>query len=118
MFNTRSVASILACGNNAYYETLAATNNIADEFLQLATQAPQPNTVGASNASSASFLLIGIVFASIVFPEVFTDINPPACWILSKELRSTTTSFTTRNAAARKGSIVIVSPSLNIRMCN
>jgi hypothetical protein len=35
------------------------------------TQAPQPIQVAASNASSASCLFIGIVFASIGFPEVF-----------------------------------------------
>ena len=45
IFKTRSVASTLPCGNNAYCETFAATNNMADEFLQVATQAPQQKQV-------------------------------------------------------------------------
>ena len=36
----------------------------------------------------------------------------------SKALRSVTKSLRTGNAEARQGSIVIVSPSRNIRMCN
>src|SRR5690606_17794666 len=118
IFKTRSVASTCPCGNKANCDTLAETNNMADEFLQLATQAPHPIQVAASNAVSASCLLIGMVLASMVFPDVFTEIKPPACWILSKEVLSTTKSLITGKAAALNGSIKIVSPSLNIRMCN
>jgi hypothetical protein len=38
MFNTRSAASILPCGNSAYWDTLAETNSIAERVLQDATQ--------------------------------------------------------------------------------
>ena len=79
MFKTLAVASIFPCGNNAYCETFAPTKSIAEPFLHVATQAPQPMHAAASKDLSASSLLIGIVFASIVFPEVFTDTNPPAC---------------------------------------
>jgi hypothetical protein len=76
-----------------------------------ATQAPQPMQVAASNASSASFSN-RIELASIVFPEVFTDINPPACWILSNALRFTTKSFNTGNERLDCDRVAI----LNIRM--
>src|SRR5690606_17175982 len=99
-------------------ETFAEVNNIALAFLHAATHAPQPIQVAALKELSASCLLTGIALASMVFPEVFTDINPPACWIRSKEDLSTTKSFITGNALALKGSMVIVSPSLNIRICN
>ena len=79
MFKTRCVASTLPCGNKAYCDTLAPTNNIAEPFLQVATQAPQPIQAAASNALSASTLGTGIELASIVFPEVFTYTKPPAC---------------------------------------
>ena len=52
---------------------------MAEEFLHVATQAPQPIQVAASNALSAFSLLIGSALASWVFPEVFTDTYPPAC---------------------------------------
>ena len=51
---------------------------MADEFLQVATHAPQPIQVAASNAASASILFIGMAFASCVLPEVFTETYPPA----------------------------------------
>ena len=38
--------------------------------------------------------------------------------IRSKALRSTQRSLSTGKASARQGSIVIVSPSLNVRMCS
>lgn len=94
MFKTRSVASNLPCGNKANWDTLAPSNNIAEEFLQVTTQAPQPIQVVASKALSASALFTGVAFASIVFPDVFTDINPPACCTRSKALLSTIKSFT------------------------
>ena len=97
---------------------MADTNNIAEAFLQLATQAPQPIQVAESNELSASLFSIGIEFASCVFPEVLILIKPPACWILSNDERSTTRSLTTGKALARKGSITMVSPSLNFLICN
>ena len=86
-------------------------------FLQVATHAPQPIQAAAMNASSASFLSIGIAFASTALP-VFTLMYPPACMILSNAERFTTKSFNTGKALLRQGSTVIVSPSLNARMCN
>ena len=83
----------------------ADTYSIADEFLQEATHAPQPIQVAASNAKSALSFGMGIAFASCVFPDVFTEIYPPACCILSKADRSTTKSLTTGNAFALNGSI-------------
>ena len=56
-------------------------------------------------ALSAACLDIGIEFASCVFPEVFTEIKPPACCTLSKALLSTTKSLIIGNALALKGSI-------------
>ena len=47
--------------------------------LQVATQAPHPIQVAASKALSAFSLFTGIAFASCVLPEVFTEMNPPAC---------------------------------------
>ena len=64
MFCTRSAASTFPCGSRANCDTFADTNNIADEFLQEATQAPQPIHVAASKALSASAFGIGIEFAS------------------------------------------------------
>jgi hypothetical protein len=64
MFLTRSAASTCPCGNKAYCETFAPTNNIAEEFLQVATQAPQPIQVAASIASSAACFEIGVALAS------------------------------------------------------
>src|SRR5215813_2695845 len=64
MFNTRRSCSTLPCGSRLRCETLAATNNIAEAFLQAATHAPQPMHVAASKASSASRLGIGIALPS------------------------------------------------------
>src|SRR5688572_609424 len=93
MLSTRCVASTLPCGNKAYCDTFAPTKSIAEPFLQLATQAPHPIHAAASKALSASCLGTGVALASIVRPEVFTETKPPACWIRSKELRSTTKSL-------------------------
>src|SRR6185436_9641925 len=90
---------------------------MALEFLQAATQAPQPMQAAALKASSALSLLIRILFASLALP-VFTDTNPPADMMRSKEERSTAKSLITGNAALRQGSTTIVSPSLKLRMCN
>src|SRR5690606_433112 len=110
-------ASTLPCGSKASWLTLADTNNMAEPFLQAATQAPQPMHDAASIASSAASLGIGIAFASGT-PPVLTETYPPAIMILSNAERSTIRSLITGNAAERQGSIVITSPSLNLRMCN
>src|SRR5690554_5652816 len=104
IFKTRSRASGLPWGSNASCDTFAETYNIADEFLQAATQAPQPIHAAASKALSASTLGTGIALPSMVFPLVFTDTKPPDCMILSKAERSTTRSLITGNAAALHGS--------------
>jgi hypothetical protein len=55
MFNTdRSLQFYLEV--TAYWDTFAATNNIAEEFLQVATQAPQPIQVAASKADQHPFV--------------------------------------------------------------
>jgi hypothetical protein len=41
LFKTRSFASTFPCGSKENCETLAETNNIAEEFLQLATRQEQ-----------------------------------------------------------------------------
>ena len=69
--------SIFPCGNKASELTLAATNNIAEPFFQVAILAPQPTHAAASMLSSALSLGIGIVFASGI-PPVFTETYPPA----------------------------------------
>ena len=79
-------------------------------FLHAATQAPQPMHAAASIAASATSLPMGSAFASCGAP-VRTVTKPPACWMRSNALRSTTRSFTTGKALARKGSIQIVSPT-------
>ncbi len=96
---------------------MAETNSIADPFLQAATQAPHPIQAAASIAASELYLGMGIELASGA-PPVLTDTYPPACIILSKAVRSTIKSFITGNPADRHGSTVMVSPSLNLRMCN
>src|SRR6202008_2158847 len=54
MFITRVSFSTFPCGNKASWETFAETNNMAEPFLQVATQAPQPIHAAALKASSAS----------------------------------------------------------------
>ena len=51
-------------------------------------------------------------------PPVAAVMNPPDSTIRSKADRSTMRSLMTGNAVARQGSIVIVSPSTNLRMCS
>src|SRR5690606_3461295 len=97
-------ASTLPCGNKANWEIFAPTNNIAEPFLQAATQAPQPMQVAASNDLSASSFGTGKLLASIVFPEVPMETKPPACWILSNDERSTIKSLMTGKATERQGS--------------
>src|SRR5690606_26373979 len=93
MFNTRSVASTLPCGNRANCEPFAATYSRAEAFLQEATQAPHPIQAAASKDFSALSLRIGIALPSRVFPEVCTEINPPPRWILSDDRLSTPKSL-------------------------
>ena len=64
---------------------MAATNNMADAFLHVATQAAQTMHDAASNALS-SFFSIGIEFASWEFPDVFAEINLSACCLSSTDL--------------------------------
>ena len=78
----RAAFSILPCGKRASWLTLAATNNIAEPFLQAAAQAPQPIHDAASIASSATGFGMGIALASGT-PPVLTFTYPPACIILS-----------------------------------
>src|SRR5699024_7312517 len=76
----RCNVSTLPCGSLASDETRAATNSMAEPFLQVATQAPQPIHAAASMLSSASSRGIGMVLASGT-PPVLTEMNPPACMI-------------------------------------
>src|SRR6056297_2868155 len=55
MFSALRLASGLPCGSSASCDTLAATNSMAEEFLQAATQAPQPMQTPASKALSDLF---------------------------------------------------------------
>ena len=105
------------CGTRLRCETLAATKSIALAFLHAATQAPQPMHWAASIARSESSLGTGVAFASGTLP-VRTLMKPPACWMRSNDERSTIRSRCTGNAVARHGSIVMVSLSLNCRICN
>src|ERR1043165_4526078 len=115
MFFTRAVASTCPCGSKASWETFAETNSIADEFLQVATQAPQPMHAAASKAASASGFGMGILFASCALP-VLTEIYPPFAIMRSNAERSTVRSLITGNAFALHGSTTMVSPFLNERM--
>jgi hypothetical protein len=55
MFNTRSAASILPCGNKAYWDTFAETNSIAESFTRRYTGSAT-NTSCCIKALSASCL--------------------------------------------------------------
>src|SRR5690606_17441899 len=111
----RLYRSVWPCGSNAYCDILADTNSMAEEFLQAATQAPQPMQVADSNASSATTFGIGMPFASGT-PPVLTFTYPPACWILSNAVRSTARSLITGKAEARQGSMTTVCPSWKLRI--
>ena len=93
MFCTLSFCSGSPCGNKANWETFAEVNNIAEEFLQAATQAPQPMHAAERKASSAFDFSITVVLASSASP-VFTETNPPLLIILSKAVLSTEQNFT------------------------
>ena len=112
---TLSRASGFPCGRRAYCEILAETNNMAEAFLQAATHAPHPIHIAESKALSEFFFAAGIEFASGAEPA-FTEINPPADWILSRALLSTIRSLITGKGFALHGSIYIVSPSLKYLM--
>ena len=85
------------------------------EALHVAAQAPQPTHAAASIDSSASAFGIGMALPSGT-ELVRTEMNPPACRIWSYDERFTTRSLMTGNAAERQGSMVMVAPSLNLRM--
>src|ERR1700690_2588852 len=70
--SARSFRSGFPCGSKANCDILALTNNMADAFLQAATQAPHPMHVAESKASSATFFEIAISFASGT-PPVLTE---------------------------------------------
>src|SRR5205814_687957 len=111
MLNTRVLRSGSPCGNKARWATLADRNNMAELFLQAATQAPQPIQAAAAKEASAFSFSTGMALASTALP-VFTEINPPACIIRSKAPRSSIKSLITGNALARQGSTTMVSPFL------
>src|ERR1051325_3207002 len=117
IFFARSTRSTAPWGNSASCDIFAETKSMAEEFLQEATQAPQPMQAAAAKASSASCLGTGRLFASCAFP-VFTETKPPAAIMRSKAERATTSSIATGKPFARQGSMVMESPSLNARMCN
>jgi hypothetical protein len=71
----------------------------------------------ASIDESAASFGTSVRLASGALP-VGAVMYPPASTIRSSELRSTTRSRMTGNAAARHGSTVIESPSWNLRMCS
>src|SRR6476469_7186282 len=64
IFTTRVFLSGSHCGNNAKCAIFAEVNNIAELFLQAATQAPQPIQAAAANAVSALSFSIGKEFPS------------------------------------------------------
>ena len=90
---------------------------MAEAFGQTATQAPQPMQDAASMARSAIPLDIWTALPSGALP-VRAEINPPACIMVSRAERSTTRSLITGKDLERNGSMVIVSPSSNFRMCS
>ena len=71
----------------------------------------------ASIAASAAFFGTGVRLASGAEP-VLTEMKPPASMMASSGLRSTMRSRITGKAVARHGSMVMVSPSVNLRMCS
>ena len=83
---------------------------MAEPFLQVAAQAPQPTHAAASIDSSASAFGIGMALPSGT-ELVRTEMKPPACRIWSYDERFTTRSLMTGNAAERQGSMVMVAPS-------
>ncbi len=96
---------------------MAPRKSEADPLGQAATQAPQPMQVAMLNERDALSRGTGTELASGAEP-VLAEMKPPAWIIRSREPRSTTRSLTTGKAVARHGSMVIVSPSENARMCS
>ena len=91
--------------------SLAAVKSWPAPLGQAATQAPQPMQAAASIARSEASLGTAIRFASGALP-VGAVMKPPASMMRSKAPRSTTRSLTSGKPAERKGSTVIVSPSV------
>ena len=114
---TRSKRSGWPCGNRLSWPAFAEVKSWAAEFGHAATHAPQPMHAAASIAPSATVLGIRISFASRAAP-VGAVMNPPDSTMRSNAERSTQRSFTIGKPAARHGSTVIVSPSVNLRMCS
>ena len=95
---------------------MAAVNSMAEAFGQAATQAPQPMQAAASMARSASALGTGIALPSGALP-VGTEMKPPAGDDAVEGAAVDDQVLEHREgASARQGSIVIVSPSLKLRM--
>src|SRR5438128_4732082 len=115
ILRTRAYRSGWPWGSRPRWDTLAAVNSIADALGHAATHAPQPMQAAASMARSAEVFGTGIALPSGALP-VGAVMNPPAATMRSKAVRSTTRSLTTGNESARQGSIVISSPSWNVRM--
>jgi hypothetical protein len=93
--------------------TLLPTNSIAEEFYKTLHRLRNQYKLHQSSISIVFRNWIRICI--IGFPEVDRN-KPPACWILSNALLSTTKFYWKRFCS--KGSIKMVSPSLNILMCN
>ena len=74
----RRAPSTRPWGSLASDDTRAATKSIAEPFLQVAAQAPQPMQAAASIASSASAFGMRMAFASGT-EFVRTEMKPPAC---------------------------------------
>ena len=68
IFRTRCFCSGLPCGREENCASFADTNRLADEFLHVETQAPQPIQAAALNASIALSFSIGIAFPSGALP--------------------------------------------------
>src|SRR5690349_18201784 len=68
MANTRLRRSTSPWGSRARWEILAEVNNMAEEFGQAATHAPQPMQAAASNDLAAWSFSIGIALASWAWP--------------------------------------------------
>ena len=72
----RRAPSTRPCGSLASDDTRAATKSIAEPFLHVAAQAPQPTQAAASIDSSASAFGIGMALPSGT-ELVRTEMNPP-----------------------------------------
>ena len=64
------------CGSNENWLIFADANNIAEEFLHVATQAPQPIQVAASNALSAFSFGTGMAFSiNCISGSIHTNVS-------------------------------------------